>query len=135
MSKIKEISRRIMNNADEGMACGPVGITAIDAEIVVEDEGRKVYLHAQWIDEIGDEISYEATTESAYDIYEKLNHCSDDEFDDLIAMRDQICSNEIEDTTRYQSFFDELRKMVEEEIKVQGWGYFYFGEDEDEDDA
>ena len=45
-----------MYHEDTGMACGPVSMTTIDAEIVVEkDDGKKIYLHGQWVDQAGDE--------------------------------------------------------------------------------
>ncbi len=81
---MKEISRRAMNNDSEGMACGPSGLYAVDAEIVVEDEGKIVYLHTEWVSEVHDEILFEATTESIYDHLVKVNELmngDNDEFD------------------------------------------------------
>ena len=119
---MKEISRRAMSNCSGGTACGPCEVYAVDAEIVVEDECRPVYLHAQWVDAASDTIHFEATTESTYDVYEKLNNCSNEEFDGLIAERDAI--NEKCDITsvlgdinlyeRYGEQYDELVNMLQE---------------------
>lgn len=134
---MKEISRRRMYNEDEGMACGPVSITSIDAEIVVEEEnGRRVYLHAQWADMGGDMIAYEANTESIYDAYEKMFRAEDD--DGIMAAsdeRDRI-ENEcaIEDDDRFRPFYDELKRMILEEMEARGIRGYFDGEDEEEDE-
>lgn len=108
---MKIVSRKSMYHEDYGMACGPIGITAIDAEIVVDDNGQKVYLHAQWVDEAADIILYEATSESVYDVYKKLNSGKGN-FDDLIAERDRITAVKIEDGAKYQPYYEKLKKMI-----------------------
>ena len=116
---MKEISRRSMCNASSGMACGPYSILAIDAEIVVEENGQNVFLHAQWIDELADEIHYEATHESVYDICEQFNK-DDGDFDKLVESRDRIEESKIEDDKRFAPFYEELEKMIFAEMRVQG---------------
>lgn len=128
MEKYKEISRRIMVNQDEGgMACGPVtGVTACDAEIVIDDNGKTVYLHAQWVDECDDEILLEATYTSVYDVYDKLNKCDWKDrktVDALLTERDRIVADGIEDDTKYQDIYDELKKMVDDKLHECGLIY------------
>ena len=71
MKQITEISRRSMYHEDEGIACGPVSSTAIMAEIVLDVDGQRIFLHGEWVDIAGD-YYYEATTESLFDAYEKM---------------------------------------------------------------
>ena len=133
---MKEISRQSMYHVDEGMACGPVGITAIDAEIVVDDNGEKVYLSAQWVDAVSDEIRYLATKESTYAVYEKINNKEGD-FETLIEERDRIEKRgKIEDDERFEPFYAELKGMVIDELKkhdMEDW-IEDLEEDEDEDE-
>ena len=117
---MRETNRKSMYHEECGIACGPVSITAIDAEITVDDDGKLVYLHAQWVDEASAYLLLEATTESAYEIYEKLNNAEDEEFDNLIAERDRICSERIEDDSCYAHYYDELKDMISKEMKMHG---------------
>ena len=132
MNNMKEISRQSVYSETEGIACGPVGITAVDAEIVVDDNGEKVFLHAQWVCEAGDEILFEATRESIYEVYEKLNTADGDEFEALIEERDRIEAGKIADDSKYQAFYDELVKMIDEEKAANG--FVDYGEEDDEDE-
>ena len=70
MKNMIEISRRCNFHEENGVACGAMGITAVNAEIVVEADGQKVYLLGQWEDMSG-EFGFEATKESLYDILVK----------------------------------------------------------------
>jgi len=82
-----------MNNKNDGVACGPFSVYAIDAEIVVEDEGNTVYLHTQWVDAASDMILFEATTESIYDIELEITDAlskGDEAFDDAISKRNTV---------------------------------------------
>lgn len=123
MANVKEIRRQVMYNSGEGMSCGPVGVTSIDAEIVVEDNEETVYLHGQWVDTVGDEIYYEATKASVFEIYRKLN-LDEGDFDKLIAERNKI----VEETTikedaacsRYRTFYEDLKNMILEEMNTHG---------------
>ena len=65
---IKEISRRCVFNTDD---YGISGIDAINAEIVIEDDGKKVFLLGQWSNESGD-YYFETTYISTFDLYEKM---------------------------------------------------------------
>lgn len=118
---IKEIERRVNYSVEDGIACGPVSIAAVDAEIVVCDNGERIYLHGQWIDEVPDEVLLEATKESVYDVYMKLNCADYEHFDELIAERDRIDADKIEDDSRYESIYEELKKMIAKELSNQGY--------------
>lgn len=115
---MKEISRKSMYHEENGIACGPVSVTAIDAEIVVDDKDKNVYLHAQWVDEASSYLLLEVTRESTYDIYEKLNDADGDEFNKLIAERDRICKDQIKDNSQYALYFEELKKMIMKEMEI-----------------
>ncbi len=121
-----------MSTADEGIACGPVGMYVIDAEIVVEDEGRNVYLHAQWISEVGDTVSFEATTESIYDVYEELNKINGnpkafpaDAFDKVIEKRNRIQqeSSIAAVFSGYEEQYDQMVQMIREVLDRDGYEY------------
>lgn len=113
-NNMEEVSRKSMINRLDGNY--GVGVTAIDAEIVVRDNGKVVYLHAQWVDAV-DEISYDATEKSVYDIYEKLNENKvNDEL--LLAERDEIEKSNMVDFEKYRDLYaDELEKMIYDEAK------------------
>ena len=121
---MKELSRRAMSNEEVGMACGPMGIYAVDAEIVVEDEGHVVYLHTQWVNEACDMILFEASTASLYDCYEELNGLADadmDVFNAAIEKHDQIekeadieiIFGEIDIQERYAIQYEQLVQMMQ----------------------
>ena len=121
---MKEISRRAMSSESEGMACGPAGIYAVDAEIAVEDGGKTVYLHTQWVDEVSDLILFEATTESIYDRMVRINqmmNADNDEFGkaceemDRIREEKDLAKNEGFDISeRYAVQYQELVRMMQE---------------------
>lgn len=146
---MKEISRRAMNNESEGMACGPSGLYAVDAEIVVEDEGRNVYLHTQWVSEVQDEISFEATTESIYDHLakvDKLMNGDNDEFEKACKEMERtldktdLSKNEgIDIYERYAEQYQQLVQMMQEILDQDGMGFnlttmHYDDEDYDEEE-
>ena len=130
---MKEISRRIMFNQEDGIACGPVSLKSIDAEIVVEDEKDGiVFLHGEWVLEAGDDILYDATKRSVYDIHEKIEN-NEEDFDKLIKERDDIREKEsLEDKERFVTYFDEIKNMIRDEVEKQG--YVFGDEDWEEDD-
>lgn len=141
-ASIIEVTRRAMSNEDEGMACGPIGIMAADAEIVVNDEGKTIYLHGQWISECYDEYLLEATLESVYDVYEKMNNFSDDEFSSLLEERDRICDSAKEDVflssidveERYAEQFAQIKEMLLEKAEEMGYEFFDDEDMEEEED-
>ncbi len=118
MAEYTEVSRRIMYHEDTGMACGPVSMTTIDAEIVLEKDGKKIYLHGQWVDQAGDEILYEATEESLYDVYEKLH---EEETDELMEEINRRQGKQIEEDSCFETWYRELKQMILAEMKAHGW--------------
>lgn len=138
---MKEISRRAMNSESEGMACGPAGLYAVDAEIVVEDEGKLVYLHTQWVDEVPDDIYFEATTESIYDQMVKMNTNQadfDKAVDEMNRIRDEkdLSKNEgIDISERYAEQYQQLVQMMQEILDQdeKGFSLATMSYDDDED--
>ena len=130
---MKEISRRAMNSESEGMACGPAGLYAVDAEIVVEDEGKLVYLHTQWVDEVPDAIHFEATTESVYDEVIKVNglmNGDNDEFDAAVEVMNRISEEKnlsknegIDIYERYDEQYQQLVQMMQEILDQDEKGF------------
>ena len=134
MKQITEISRRSMYHEDEGMACGPVSSTAIMAEIVVEVDGQRIFLHGEWVD-IAGEYYFEATTESLFDAYEKmLNAENEEDEQEALAERDRISEAKIKDDSIFESYYAEMEQMIHDEMKAHGIEYFYEDEEEDEDE-
>lgn len=136
-ANMKEISSRIMVNDGEGMACGPCGILAADAETVVLDAGKAVYLHAQWISEAPG-VLHEATAESVYDVYGKLNR-SEGDFEALIGERDRICGEGIsrlfsgcDAEERYAVQFEKLDALIRDELEARGYSMEDGQEEEDD---
>lgn len=135
---MKEIRRRAKSNVDEGIACGPVFVYANDAEIVLEDEGKEVFLHAQYVSEAPG-VRIEAHTESIYDVYMEMNNidCSDREaFDTVIAKRNKIdaeakVSGDIEE--RYAEQYQQLIQMIKDTLEEDGMDSEIFN-DEYEDE-
>lgn len=68
MGNIIEIARRCKLSTHDGMACGPFSLTSIEAEIEVEEDGIKKFLHSSWVSEAPDSISFEANNESIFDL-------------------------------------------------------------------
>lgn len=126
---MKELSRRMMTISEEGTTCGAYGVDAVDAEIVVEDNGTTVYLHGQWVSECPDDICFEATLESIYDYCVKLNECDDETFDTLVDEMNRVSEEGREDPffddidvdEHYAEQFEEIRKMLLEGVKQLGY--------------
>ena len=116
---IQEISRRSVFHTDE---CGISGIDSADAEIVVEDNGRQVFLHAQWVSEVPEEFLFETTYESTYDLYEKMFEPGCDA-DALCAERDRIVAagmKESESAVKYPEQRDALIEMILDKLEEHG---------------
>lgn len=112
---INEISRRSVFHTDD---YGISGIDSADAEIVVDDNGQIVFLHAQWVSEASDDVHFETTFESTYDLYEKMFELGCDT-EALCAERDRVVKAgmpEEEATSRYSMQREELIEMIKEKL-------------------
>lgn len=132
LNNIIELKRRMTTNSfGAGVACGPMGYDAVDAEIIVLDNGNKVYLHGEWVSENPDGFLLEATTESIFNLNEQLNDCSDDEFDKLIADRERIRENamtveywaNVDVKERYKMQYAEILKILANEMVRLGYEF------------
>lgn len=117
-NNVKEVSRRTVFNYSEGNY--GVSTTSIDAEIVVEDNGEIIYLHAEWVDAVN-EFEYDACKKSICDYNEKLNALmngeEDGNFDKLVEERDRIAEEEKVDFERYSSEFKkQLKRLILNEM-------------------
>ena len=132
MKEITEISRRSMYHEEVGFACGPVSCTSIITEIVVDVDGKQVFLHGEWVDLAGD-YYFEATTESLFELYEKMDNAADeDEFQKALDERDRIGKDCIADDSDFEPFYEEMKKMIWEEMDAHGLEYCH---EEDDDDG
>ena len=122
---ITVLKKRVTANYGAGVACGPFGFDTVDVEIVVQDNGKKVYLHGCWCSEAPD-IEFNVTAESVYDLYVRLFDCNDDKANDLLEIRKRILENAETDaflknaveTERYKDQYEEIKKTIAYEI---GW--------------
>ena len=116
-NNLKEVSRRSMYHYSEwnyGMC-----LTAIDAEIVIEDGTQNVYLYAQWVD-AGGEVKYQASTKSIYDIEEKINEENAD-VDALVEERERLYAETKVNFEPYRDpFAKELWNMIDAELVAHG---------------
>lgn len=136
-NELKEINRRVMVNDESGMACGPCDVLAADAEMVVNDDGKAIYLHVQWVSEAPGFL-HEATTESIYDIYEQMN-CEGD-IDASAELLERISSVGIGQLfpscgieVRYGEQFQELERLIKVQLEARGYeAEDFFDEDGEE---
>ena len=135
-NNIKELDRKTWYCEEDGIACGPASSTAIDAVMVVDDQGETVYLHAQWVDIAGPEIYYEASKENLLEICQKISDASDD-MDELTRYVDEM--NHVAKlpndyvTNRYSEQLEELEEMIIAEAKEHDIYYLLSDEDDDEE--
>ncbi len=133
MKQITEVSRRSMYHEDYGMACGPVSSASIVTEIVVDVDGKYVYLHGEWVDLAGDDYYFEATAESLYDAFEKMNNATDDKaFQDALAERDRIGQGCIQDDSLFGPFYEEMKQMIHREMDAHGIGFYHEDADKEQ---
>lgn len=131
---IKEIERRC-DFAENGG--GHFSITAVVADMLIEDAGEKKYLTCCWVDEAPDIMSYEVSAKELYEFYLDLDFKSDEcTVDEAKASVTDTCTTEGEEYEGvYQEYFRILAKMVKEKIVEEGLFGFEddFDEEEDED--
>lgn len=123
------ITRRSMNSDIEGLGCGPVGIYGVDAEITVEDEGKIIYLHTQWTSEVPEEVLFEATEESVFDLLVQAKYAYAEERDfneyfdviDRIREEKNISKNKgIDISIRYAKQYQILLEMMQKILDTDG---------------
>ena len=117
MDNVNEIARRCELSTHDGMACGPFSLTSIEAELEVEEDGGKKYLHSSWVSEAPDSISFEVNNQSIFDLL-----VNDGDIDELEAIRAKSKEEfgELDFSNYKQQIEDMLQmikdKMVEEEL-------------------
>lgn len=122
--EIKELSTRCEVSSQDGMACGPCGLTAINAEMVIEEDGIQKYLICTWVSEADDEVSFEITQESIFD-YLSVSDISDEELEDLDRIRENggiiFSSCDGEYSGKYNEQYNKLIDMVRSKIIEEGF--------------
>ena len=123
MEAVTEISRRTMSHAEEGFCCGMSDIVTVDAEIEARYQGAPVFFHAQWSDAMGERISFEATRESVYALWEKSRE-TDVNFGEIVdecrAREKDVVAPGPELETGFQPQYDALLEMVKAEVRANG---------------
>ena len=133
MNNIKEISRRSMYHEEGGMACGPMFICAVHAEILLDHDGKKEYIYGEWVDQAGDEIYYQLSDKSVYELFERIYKTKkSSEENKILAEKDKIPhKNPKREDPAYKPFMEEIKQMIIKEMEVHGLEP-YFDEDEEE---
>ena len=126
-NQIKVLNKRVYDHTEEGMACGPFSITAIDAEMEVRDGENKVFLYGYWVMEAYDVMSFVAVTESILDIIYDMDEPGADS-DELIKKINAIKEAGLESVlpgcdiqARYRYQFRTLKKMIKDQIIKSGY--------------
>ena len=126
-NKIEEIRRRSIYHEDSDET-SPTYAAEVNAEIVLNDNGKTVYLTAQWVSLADDCIDYFVTTKPLYDIFVGLfDFCTKltkEEFDALCQKKDKIEKNYSlygEDAEKYENYRKELFQMVFSEMEENGY--------------
>jgi len=104
---MKILEKRVASNESVGMACGPISMNIVVAELVVEEAGIRKYLSCYWICEVSDDYSFEVTKES---IWDELLGISDD-LDRLDKIRE--CEEET-----YSNFDGKYKGKYKKELKI-----------------
>ncbi len=120
MRKITEVSRRSMYHEEKETACGRMSGAAVMAEIVVDADGRRVFLHGEW-DDTAEDCCYEANRESLFDAYGKLfNAGNKTDEQKAIAERDRISKERIREDSVFEPYYAEMEQMILDEMKAHG---------------
>lgn len=113
-----------------GMACGPFGITAIVAEMEIEEGNETRYLTCCWVSEAPDAVSFEVTAKPLLPYYVDLD-MDQDEMDAVKATTtESFTSYDGEYDGNYPDEYAELVAMLKEKIIEEG----YHDPEEYEDD-
>lgn len=137
---MKEIKREVMYHEDN-VDLPDVGITAIDAQIVVEDDkGKLIYMNAEWVDEVEDEILYTAAKEDLLAVRRQLRAVCDrdgannwsDEFQALCDEQTRIMDAALPDAfiDPYKADLEDMITQYMEDHGIESW----FDDDEDDDE-
>lgn len=113
---LREISRRCEMGENGGVACGPFSITAVVAEMVIEEEGLQKYLTCCWVSEVSDAVSFEVTEKPLLPFYIDL----DTDQDEMEEVRDSATENytsyDGEDDGAYSAQYAALVTMIKEKL-------------------
>ena len=131
MSKSNIISTRCLDSTQTGMACGPVSNDTVVAEAVIEADGKKLYLTAEWIDEVADMISYEVTEEPIADIMSDFVTGDVDELERIRKTGKLYPSYELAMESEYSGELQLLTNMVSERLAAARFFADWIEEEED----
>lgn len=113
---LKEISRRCEMGENGGVACGPFSITAVVAEMVIDEDGLQKYLTCCWVSEASDAVSFEVTEKPLLPFYIDL----DTDQDEMEEARDSATENYTSYDGEYEGAYSEqyavLVSMIKEKL-------------------
>lgn len=130
-------SARVNYYSESGLACGPMGLLAVEAEMQVWHGNDIIYLHAGWVDQAPDTIIYEATEDS---LWPYLFDSSEKTVRALTLLREEELESHITDLlenpeSEYLEEYALLRDMIFSFMRANGWGWVLEQEDwEDEEE-
>lgn len=87
-------------------------LTVVDAEVTLDDNGKKVYIYTQWISNAPDDLDIATFRGSMYDI---VMSDGDDVNGEMDAMN-RLYASQIPDK-RYGEYYSEVRNIVANELK------------------
>lgn len=114
-------SKRCEAGGGEGMACGPVEMTAIVAEMEILEENETKYLTVCWVDEASDAVSFEVTAKPILPYYIDLSKDQDELEEIRETMMESFTSYDGEYTGDYPEQYAELVAMVKERLIEEGY--------------
>lgn len=121
MGNIKEINQRCECSTSSGIACGPVSITVINAEMKVSIGEDIRYLIVNWVQECGEDVSFEITKESIWNYMRA--ECDEEGWEEnLFRIRKEAESENIPDAKEiYSTQYKELVALVKNKIIEEGF--------------
>lgn len=128
---IKELSRRCDIGESGG---GPFSITAVVADMLIDEDGEKKYLTCCWVSEAPEDLSFEVSTKELYPFYLDLDY-EDDELtgdDAKASVTETYLSAEGEYTGKYKTSYRVLEKLVMDKVKEED--LLWDDEDDEEDE-
>ena len=131
MPKHNIISTRCPDQTQSGMSCGPVSNDTVVAEAVIEKDGKKLYLTAEWIDEVADMISYEVTEEPIADIMSDFATGDVDKLEQIRKTGTLYPSYELAMKSEYSEELQLLTNMVSDHLAAAGFFTDWIEEEEE----
>ena len=116
MAVIKEIGRRCEVSRSSGVACGPIDMTVVNAEMKVSVNNQIRYLIVTWVQEVGDDVSFEITRESLWNYLDATCNIPNWEVDLTRIRKESEKDNSKNGKDKYIEQYLELVQLVKNKI-------------------